>query len=87
MSNGFIRSVLSTQKQRQRFFWFRNVISLLCPLGVLHLFKDGYIPIPSSLDWLIWVLAFASIFIGYLTIAPIIAFAVCFLEHLFSWGK
>lgn len=79
MSNGFIRSVLSTQKQRQRFFWFRNVISMLCAYGVFQFFANTGVA-----QELVWAAALAALVISYFTLAPVVAFIICFIEQMLS---
>lgn len=79
MSNGFIRSVLSTQKQRQRFFWFRNVISMGCAYGAFQFFVTT-----GMAQELVWGAAFAALVISYFTLAPVVAFIICFIEQMLS---
>lgn len=74
MSRGFIQSVLSTQKQRQRFYWVRNMISFFC--GVATFYEIGGV--------LGGLLALAALVVAYFTIAPVLAFIACLFEQMYS---
>lgn len=72
MAYGFIRSVLSTKKRRQTFFYFRNLIALVCA-GVTYKFVGGSIGLG---------VAAIALVLGYMTIAPVIAFLICLIEQM-----
>lgn len=74
MGTGFISNVLSSKKQRKRFFWFRNVIS------VFFAFL-AYQEVGGTLGWLALALA---LIVSYFTVAPTIAFVICFIEEMGS---
>ena len=74
MRNSFVRSVLSTPKQRQRFFYFRNGTALIS--GVLV-----FTSVTGTLGAILGVLAVP---VAYLTIAPIVAFVICLVEQMLS---
>lgn len=73
-SRSFVASVLSTQKQRQRFYYFRYFTALFCAFGAFQA-VDGPVGIG---------LGVVSLIIGYFTIAPVVAFLVCFIEKICS---
>lgn len=70
----FIGSVLSTRKQRQRFYWARNVISFACAALAFH-------AIGGTLGLVVAVGALCG---AYFTVAPVLAFLMCLVEHLYS---
>lgn len=74
MKTGFIQSVLSTRKQRQRFCWVRNMAAFICAALVFHEFGDT----------LGGVLVALTLVLSYFTIAPIIAVAACLFEQMWS---
>lgn len=71
---GFIKSVLSTKKQRQSFFYFRNLTALACAL-VTFKYIGGSIGLG---------LAVVALVVGYMTVAPVVAFIICLLEQMLS---
>ncbi|MCQ8103459.1 hypothetical protein NP590_05005 [Methylomonas sp. SURF-2] len=74
MSKGFICSVLSTQRQRQRFYWIRNFVALFCAAGTFKV-------VGGTLGGIV---AIGALLGGYFTIAPVIAFLVCLFEQMNS---
>lgn len=74
MANGFVQSVLSTKKQRQTFFYFRNLVAFICAL-VTFKFVGGSIGLG---------VAVVALVLGYITIAPIVAFIICLIEQMLS---
>lgn len=74
MRNSFVRSVLSTPKQRQRFFYFRNGTAILA--GALV-----FTSVTGTFGAILGVLAIP---LAYFTVSPIIAFIVCFVEQMLS---
>ncbi len=74
MVKGFVKSVLSTKKQRQAFFYFRNLIALACAL-VSFKYIGGSIGLGVGVVVLV---------VGYMTIAPVVAFIICLLEQMLS---
>jgi len=75
MKRGFIASVLSTQKQRQRFIWARNMISLGCAVWAYQAIGGGGVGA---------AIAVAALVAAYLTVAPILAFVACLIEQMYS---
>lgn len=74
MKKGFVANVLSTPKQRQRFFWGRNMVSLLFAAGAYH-----------SIGGALGVgLGVVTLIGAYFTVAPMIAFIACLIEQMFS---
>jgi hypothetical protein len=74
MKKGFVASVLSTPKQRQRFIWGRNMVALICAVGVYH-------TIGGALGVGLGVVALIG---SYFTVAPVIAFIACLFEQMYS---
>jgi hypothetical protein len=74
MSKSFVQSVLSTQKQRQRFYWIRNFVALCCAAGAFKLVGGSLGAIAAA----------GALLGGYFTVAPLIAFAVCLFEQMNS---
>lgn len=74
MRTGFIHSVLSTPRQRQRFYWVRNIASLFCAVAAFQVVGGDYG----------WMLAFGALIVGYFTVAPVVAFIVCLFEQMHS---
>lgn len=74
MEKSFVQSVLSTKKQRQAFYYFRGIVSLLCAVAVFKMAPE---------EWSI-ILAGAGLVVSYLTVAPVIAFIICLAEQMFS---
>jgi hypothetical protein len=74
MRSSFIRSVLSTQKQRQRFFYFRNFSAGACALM-------AGVEIGGGMGLAV---GFVVLFLAYYTVAPIIAFIICLIEQMAS---
>jgi uncharacterized membrane protein len=72
MANGFVRGVLSTRKQRQSFLYIRVIVSVACA-GFAYTYFGGIIGT---------IAAIILLFLSYLTVAPIIAFTLCFFEWL-----
>lgn len=73
MRKGFVASVLSGSKQRQRFFWARNIISVLCAAAAFQ-----------SVGGVTGVaIAGLVLFTAYFTIAPVAAFIACFIEQAY----
>ncbi|WP_296246270.1 hypothetical protein [uncultured Stenotrophomonas sp.] len=70
----FVQGVLSSRKQRQRFFYFRSFITIGCGIAAFKLF-DGDIALLVGLGGLV---------VGYFTVAPVVAFLICFFEQLLS---
>lgn len=70
----FIESILSTQKQRQRFYYFRNLTALCCAVGGFHFAAQHFA----------WAAAIVGLFAGYLIIGPVVAFLVCLIEQMYS---
>jgi hypothetical protein len=74
MFQSFVNDVLSSRKQRERFSWFRVMITLVAALLTGSQFSDmlaigvGIITLP----------------IAYMTVAPVLAFVVCLIEGMFS---
>jgi hypothetical protein len=66
------QTLLSTPKQRKRFFWCRNMSTFA--IGCL------------VAQWPTWgpFLCIPAALIGYFTIAPIIAVILCFIEEMLS---
>jgi hypothetical protein len=67
------QSILSTPKQRKRFFWVRNMATLFSGGAIYQL------PEPFG----IWLCVPGAI-LTYFTVAPVIALIVCFIEEMFS---
>lgn len=74
MARGFVQSVLSTKKQRQAFFYFRNLIAFACAL-VTFKFVNGSLGLG---------LAVVTLILSYMTIAPVVAFVICLFEQMLS---
>jgi hypothetical protein len=74
MSRGFIGSLLSTRKQRQRFFYFRNLAAFAGAVGAY-----SYVGGMGGL-----ALAAGALVVGYFTLAPVVAFAICYIEEMNS---
>lgn len=73
MGYSFVQSVLSSKKRRQAFFYFRNIISLMCAVAIFKIAPG---------EWSI-ILAAAGLVLSYFTIAPVIYFLICLAEHIF----
>lgn len=71
---GFVQSVLSTTRQRQRYYWVRNFVSLFCAVGTFQIVGGDFG----------WILALVGLIGGYFTVAPVIAFLVCLFEKMHS---
>jgi hypothetical protein len=74
---GFIKSVTSTRKSRQRFYYFRNLTSAICAIVVFQYLSGASIGLYLSIAG-----AIAGFAIGYMTIAPIVAFIICLIEQM-----
>jgi hypothetical protein len=74
MKKGFIASVLSTHKQRQRFIWARNMVSFVCAAMAWHFIGGG----------LGLGLAGITLIGAYFTVAPVVAFIACLIEQMCS---
>jgi hypothetical protein len=74
VTKGYIRSVLSTKTQRQRFFYVRNLIAFLCAVATFQFFGGA---IGGGL-------AAVALLLSYITVAPVIAFIICLIEQLGS---
>ena len=68
------QSILSTPKQRKRFFWARNMTTLFVGAAVFY-----WLPEPWGM-----ILVLPAVVIGYLTIAPVVALILCFIEEMMS---
>ena len=74
MFRSFINDVLSSRKQRQRFSWFRVMITFVVAFLAGSQFNDtlaigiGIIALP----------------IAYMTVAPVLAFLICLVEGMLS---
>ena len=74
MIRSFVNDVLSSRKQRQRFSWFRVMISFVAAFLAGSQFSDtlaigvGIIALP----------------IAYMTVAPVLAFIICLIEGMLS---
>jgi hypothetical protein len=74
MLKSLVGSVLSSTKQRQRFIWFRLVISLVAAFWVSAYFS-GLVALG---------LGVAAFPIAYMTVAPVLAFSICLVEGILS---
>lgn len=74
MKRGFIESVLFTQKRRQLFYWVRNLVAFIAAVSVFHEVGGG----------LGAGLAVLALFVAYYTVAPVVAFAACLFEQMYS---
>jgi len=66
--------VLSTQKQRQRYYYFRNLISGISGVAAFASI-GGVLGIP---------LGIVAAILAYFSLAPIIAFFICLFEQMAS---
>jgi hypothetical protein len=67
-----IKSVTSTRKERQRYFYFKNLVSVI--VAVLVFVNVGGLPGA--------VLAIIAALISNFTISPIVAFLICLCEQI-----
>lgn len=78
MRKSFVYSVLSTQKNRQRYFYFKNTIAAVCGIA-------AYVKISSLFGSALGVgVAVIAAILAYLTVAPVIAFLICLFEQIAS---
>ena len=75
----FVKSVLSTKKLRQSFYRIRNFISIVCGIAAMSLAHERFGPDGANM-----AIGVVAIFIAYLTIAPLIALILCFLEQMLT---
>jgi hypothetical protein len=68
------QSILSTPKQRRRFFWVRNMATFFIGLAVFYKLPD-----PWGM-----ILVLPAALLTYFTVAPVVALIVCFVEEMMS---
>lgn len=74
MLKSFVRGVLSSQKQRQRYYYFKNGIAFVSGLFI-------FVQLGGVIGF---ALGIVGAFIAIFTIAPIIAFLICLIEQMAS---
>jgi len=74
MRRSFVQSVLSSQKQRQRYYYFKNITAGLCGIATF-VGLGGVFGI---------ALGVAATVLAYFTVAPIVAFLICLFEQMAS---
>ena len=74
MFPGFVRSVLTTPKQRIRFFWIRSILA-----GASGFYAAQFVPGALGV-----ALGFAAAAVSFYTVAPVIALVICFVEQMLS---
>jgi hypothetical protein len=67
------QSILSTPKQRKRFFWLRNMAAL----------GTGALAYQLQAPFGLW-LCLPITLLAYFTVAPIVAVILCFIEEMLS---
>jgi hypothetical protein len=75
---GFVDGILSTNKQKKRFFYFRNLSAVI--LAVV-----AYVELDNRVGGFFAVgLAFLALFVAYKTVSVLIALSICFIEQMFE---
>lgn len=74
MFPGFVTSILSTPKQRARFFWIRSVVA-----GASGFYAGQFVAGEIGI-----VLGFAVAALSFYTLAPVVALVLCFIEQMLS---
>lgn len=66
---------IRTKKQKARYFWAKRVIAVLCGAAAYQFAVDSFGSAAIALGLI-------TFFLSYVTIAPIAAAAICFLEEM-----
>ncbi len=75
---GFVDSILSTKKQRQRFIYFRGLSSVV--LGIA-----AYAEAANKMNDLLAIgLGILVLIVSYKTVSRAIAFLICLIEGMYS---
>jgi hypothetical protein len=74
----FKNGVLSSPKQKQRYFYFKHLISGLCGIIAYTHFSAG-LGVTAAL-----IISVGAALLAFLTIAPVVAFLICLFEQMAS---
>ena len=77
-AKGFVDSILSSRKQRRRFFYFRIYLIPFITASI-YVQAQHYVDKDTAL-----ILGIISLPFVYKLISPAIAFMICFIEEMFS---